>query len=156
MKLLATILLIAGQFSFAATSSTAVTTATTKTSDVATKTDAAKKTGFEFKMDLSLNGKHVGSPGIRVLENQMAEISQGTDAGGTYFVSVIAKEAAMQNQEGIMMSLEIGTIAKDGTRTIISKPQLFAKENTPASITTVKTDGTETMTLTVIAKKQIF
>lgn len=154
MKFLATILLIAGQLSFAATTMTATSTANRTTTSAIT--DSTKKTGFLFSMDLSLNGKHVGSPRISVLENQQAEISQGTEGGGTYFVSVIAKEATMQNQKGIMMSLEVGTTAKDGTRTVISKPEIFAKENTPAKMTNAKADGTEEMALTITAKKQTF
>lgn len=51
------------------------------------------------------------------------------------------------------MQFEVGKIAADGTKTVISKPRIFAQENSPTTTTTGKTGGPEEMALTVTVKK---
>lgn len=112
----------------------------------------ASTNGYDLKMDLSMNGKHVSSPRIIVKAGEKGTINQKTDTEES-FIEVVATEGQVQNNKGIMMNFTVGYIGKNGERTIVSKPQILAKENEPALITVGEKDGTE-LSLSVVAKRK--
>jgi len=58
--------------------------------------------GYDLKMDLSLNGKHVSSSRIIVKSGEMGSITQKTEPSDTAnFIEVIASEGEIQNHKGI-------------------------------------------------------
>lgn len=114
----------------------------------ATSVYAAPKT-YNLKMDLVLDGKAVGSPRMIVTEGQLATVTQQKD-GIQSFIDVIATDANEKDFKGIMMKFTVGYVDKDGKRTIVSKPQVLAKENSPAQIQ-VGTANKESVSLTVVA-----
>lgn len=107
---------------------------------------------YDLKMDLSINGKHVSSPHIFVKAGEMGSVSQKTDTEEN-FIEVIATEGQVQNQKGIMMNFTVGYIGKNGERTVVSTPQILAKENEPALFTVGQKNGTE-LSLSVVAKRK--
>jgi type II secretory pathway component GspD/PulD (secretin) len=114
---------------------------------------AATTNGYDLKMDLSLNGKHISSPRVIVKASETATITQKTDTEET-FIEVIAAEGEIQNHKGILMKFTVGTINKDGKRTIISKPQILAKENEKSQITVGESGSSENLSLSVLAKRR--
>lgn len=112
----------------------------------------ASTNAYDLKMDLWMNGKHVSSPRIIVKAGEMGSISQKTDTEES-FIEVVATEGQFQNHKGIMMNFTVGYIGKNGERTVVSKPQILAKENEPALITVGEKDGTE-LSLSVVAKRK--
>lgn len=112
----------------------------------------ASTNGYDLKMDLSMNGKHVSSPRIILKAGEKGTINQKTDTEES-FIEVVATEGQVQNNKGIMMNFTVGYIGKNGERTIVSKPQILAKENEPALITVGEKDGTE-LSLSVVAKRK--
>lgn len=112
----------------------------------------AATNGYDLKMDLSINGKHVSSPRVIVKAGEMATVNQKKDTQES-FIEVIATEGKVQNNKGIMMNFTVGYIGKNGERIIVSKPQILAKENEPALITVGEKDGTE-LSLSVIAQRK--
>ncbi|MFV8250539.1 hypothetical protein [Bdellovibrio bacteriovorus] len=111
----------------------------------------ASTNGYDLKMHLSLNGKHISSPRIIVKAGETATITQKTNTEET-FIEVVATEGEIQNNKGILMNLVVGTIGRDGKRTVISKPQILTKENSPASIQVSGKDGE--VSLSVVAKRR--
>lgn len=110
--------------------------------------------GYDLKMELSLNGKHISSPRIIVKEGETATVTQKTDSEES-FIEVVAIEGTVQNHNSIMMKFVVGTISKNGERTIVSKPQILARENEPAQITvSEKENGPVQLSLSVIAKRK--
>lgn len=112
----------------------------------------ASTTSYELKMDLSLNGKHVSSPRIIANEGEVATIVQESDDKET-FIDVITTKADIKNT--VMMTFTVGTIGKNGERTILARPQVLARENEAASFSQGKTGGQEIISLSVTAKRQI-
>ncbi len=112
----------------------------------------ASSNGYDLKMDLSMNGKHVSSPQLIVKAGEKATINQNTN-GIENFIEVVATEGSIQNHKGILMNFVVGVIGKNGERIIKSTPQILAKENQAAQIT-VGENSTETVSLTVIAKRK--
>lgn len=104
-------------------------------------------------MDLSLNGKHISSPRVIVKAGETATITQKTDTEES-FIEVVATEGEVQNHKGIIMNFTVGTIGKSGERTIISRPQILAKENEQAQITVGENGGIENLSLTVLATRK--
>lgn len=98
---------------------------------------------YDLKMDLSLNKKHVSSPRIIVKAGEMGSINQKNGTEDEHFIEVIATESSIKNKKGILMNFTIGTIGKNGERTILAKPQILAKENEPAQITIGEKNGSE-------------
>lgn len=128
MKLLGLALILVGSSAFAATD------------------------GYDLKMDLSMNGKHVASPRIIIKAGELGTIIQKTDSEET-FIEVVATEGEVQNHKSIMMKFTIGYIGKNGERTIVSKPKILAKENSPSQITVDEKSGAE-LSFSVIAKRK--
>ena len=112
----------------------------------------ASITSYDLKIDLSLNGKHVSSPRIIAKEGETASIIQKSDDKET-FIDIVTTKADMKN--AVMMKFTVGTIGKNGERTILARPQIIAKENVTAKISQGETGGEELLSLSVTAKKQI-
>lgn len=112
----------------------------------------ASTNGYDLKMELSLNGKHISSPRVIVKAGETATVTQKTDTEES-FIEVVATEGKVQNHKGIMMNFVVGVIGKDGERTIKAKPQILAKENEPAQITIGGKNGDE-VSLSVIANRK--
>ena len=114
----------------------------------------ASSTFYDLKMELSLNGKHAHSPRIIVKEGLPATFTiKNNDNDKETFIDVIATKAV--NDNAIMMEFKIGTIDKDGERTILASPKVIANENQATRISQNEHDGQEQISLTVTAKKQI-
>ncbi|MFN7728293.1 MAG: hypothetical protein ACK5P7_03980 [Bdellovibrio sp.] len=112
----------------------------------------ASTNGYDLKIDLSMNGKQVSTPRLILKAGEVGKINQSTD-GEKSFIEVVATEGQVQKHKGILMNFTVGHISKNGERTIVSKPQILAKENEPASITISEKDGTE-ISLSVLAKRK--
>lgn len=112
----------------------------------------ASSNGYDLKMEMSLNAKTISSPRIVVKENQTGSITQKTDTEEN-FIEVTASEGQVGKNKGILMKFTIGSVLKNGQRTILSEPQILAKENEPAKILIDDGHGGEELSLTVIAKR---
>lgn len=112
----------------------------------------ASTNGYDLKMDLSLNGKHISSPRVIVKAGETATITQKTDTEES-FIEVVATEGSIQNHKGILMNFVVGVIGKNGERTIKAKPQVLAKENEAAQITVGENNGDE-VSLSVVANRK--
>lgn len=118
-----------------------------------------KTNGYDLKMKLSLNGKLISSPRIIAKAGETATIIQKTDdREEENFIEVTAIDGTILGNEGIMLTFVVGNIAKDGTRKILSKPQVFAKENRKAEVTVEQAaehgDSKEMLSLSVVAKRK--
>lgn len=113
----------------------------------------ASTNGYDLKMDLSMNGKHISSPRVIVKAGETATITQKTDTEES-FIEVVATEGEVQNHKGIVMKFTVGTISKNGQRTIVSKPQILAMENEKAEIIVGEDGGKEQLSLSVVAKRK--
>ncbi len=51
------------------------------------------------------------------------------------FVEVTAEEGIINERKGILLSFNVGVVAEDGKRTILTQPKLLVKENEEAKIT---------------------
>ena len=109
--------------------------------------------GYGLEMELSLNGKLISAPQINTKVGETSIITQKTDTTEN-FIEVTAIDSSILGNDGIMMTFVVGTIDKDGNRTITSKPQIFAKENTHSEVTVSQDDGKETLSLSVLAKRK--
>lgn len=109
--------------------------------------------GYGLEMELSMNGKVISAPQINTKVGETSLITQKTDSEEN-FIEVTAIDGSILGNEGIMMTFVVGTIDKDGNRTITSKPGLFAKENTHSEVTVEQEQGKETLSLSVLAKRK--
>ncbi|MFP5518733.1 MAG: hypothetical protein ACLGGX_02425 [Bdellovibrionia bacterium] len=112
----------------------------------------AATNGYDLRMDLSLNGKHISSPRLIVKAGEKATINQKTDTAES-FIEVIATESSVQNHKGILMNFVIGIVSKNGERIIKATPQVLAKENEPAQVTVGQNIGDE-FSLSVVASRK--
>ncbi len=111
----------------------------------------ANQKTFDLKIDFSIDGKHVSSPRIVVKEGEKGTITQDVDGYQT-FIDVVAKEEqSPSGQSAIRMNFVIGKIALDGTRKIVSQPQIISIPNEEAQITVGQSGKSETLSLSVIA-----
>ena len=108
--------------------------------------------GYDLKMDLSLNGKHVSSPRLIVKAGETASISQKTDTEES-FIEVVATEGSIQNHQSILMNFIVGVIDQNGQIVIKAKPQILANENEAAQITVGENNGDE-ISLSVVATRK--
>lgn len=111
----------------------------------------ASNHGYDLKMDLSMNGKHVSSPRMIVKAGEMGTIQQKSNNEET-FIEVVATEGQVQNRKGILMNFTVGYIGQNGARKIVSQPQILSKENETAVVTVGGKDQTE-LTLSVVARR---
>lgn len=115
---------------------------------------AAQFNGYDLAMKLSVNGKVISSPNIKTKVGETSTITQKReDEDEENFIEVTAIDSSILGNEGIMMTFVVGTIDEDGKRTILSKPQIFAKENIQSEITVEQGGGKENLSLSVLAKR---
>ena len=116
---------------------------------IASASLAANK-GYELKMDLSLDGKHVSSPIVRTKAGETATVTQSLGDSQT-FMDIIATEGEIQGHSGILLDVVIGNIEPNGSRKVLSRPKLLVKENEEASIE--QRSETNAMQLKVVAHR---
>ena len=115
---------------------------------------AATTNTYHLNFDLSLNGQHVSSPEVSLKEGSTGTITQKIEMGDC-FIEVVPSESTVKNHPGILMKFTIGTIGKNGVRTVISKARALLKENDPAKITVDKLDGrSEKLLFSVTAERK--
>jgi type II secretory pathway component GspD/PulD (secretin) len=109
--------------------------------------------GYDLKIDLSLDGKHVSSPHmiVKAGESATATLKNGNKEN---FIEVVANEERSKDFDGILIQIAIGTIEENGKRTIISRPQILTKENEPVQISIGEKNGAEEVALSVIAQRK--
>lgn len=105
---------------------------------------------YDVKAELSMNGKMVSSPRFLVAEGTKASVTEQSDARTT-FIDLTATESTSKTSPGITMDFVVGFEAKDGTRTILSRPKILAAERERAVIM-VKDEQGEEISLAVIAQ----
>lgn len=108
--------------------------------------------GYDIKIDMSLNGKHISSPQFIVKEGLKASMTQKNESQES-FIEVIATEGTIQNNKGILMTFVVGTIDRNGQKIVTAQPQILAKENVPAKITVGTKDGNQ-LSMSVIANRK--
>lgn len=111
----------------------------------------ATTNGYDLKLDLSFNGKHISSPRMTVKAGEVATITQKTETEES-FIEVVATDEPIENHSGILMKFVVGVIGKNGMRTIKAKPQIVANESEPAQITIGEKNGDE-VSLSVVANR---
>lgn len=115
--------------------------------------NSAPTTGYDLKMELSMNGKVVSTPRLIVRSGQTGSITEDSATRKT-FVEVTAMEGSVQNHKGIIMNFVVGVIGKDGKRTVLSRPNILAKENEKAEIEVSDKESGETLALSVIVARK--
>lgn len=113
----------------------------------------ASTIGYDLKVELSMNGKHVSSPRLITREGETASITQESN-GKKIFMDVIAMEEPTDNQQGILMSFVVGTISAMGEKKIVSTPKIITLENEEAQIT-VGQQGQEELSLSIVATRKV-
>jgi hypothetical protein len=113
----------------------------------------ASTNGYDLKMELSMNGKHVSSPRVITKEGETASITQDSN-GEKIFMDVIATEKPTDNKQAILMKFVVGTISATGEKKIVSTPQIIALENQKAEIKVGNQPGKEDLALSVIATRK--
>jgi type II secretory pathway component GspD/PulD (secretin) len=84
---------------------------------------------YNLDLSLSINGKHIFSPHLKVEAGKVNTVSQKTDTGET-FIEVTASKAA----KGIQLNCVIGEIDAKGVKSILSSPRIIALSNQTAEI----------------------
>lgn len=113
----------------------------------------ASSNGYEMMMDLSLDGNPSTSAHVTAQEGKVALVTQKTDSGET-FLEIIATEGKSQDHSKILMKFIVGTIAKNGKRTILARPQVIVRDGEPARISqNDEKTGEEYLSLSIIAKR---
>lgn len=113
----------------------------------------ASDSGYDLKVELSMNGKKPTQYQIIVKKGLKASIESQTPNDGN-FIEVIANEGSIQNHKGILMDFLVGSIDQNGKRTVVSTLQVLANENEKAQITVGNENGKEGLTLSVIATRK--
>lgn len=108
---------------------------------------------YHLKLALSMNGKVVSTPQLIVRNGATGSITEESATQKT-FIEVTATEGSVQKRKGIMMNFVVGLVAKDGTRTVLSRPSILANENEKAEITVADKESGETVALSVIATRK--
>jgi type II secretory pathway component GspD/PulD (secretin) len=110
--------------------------------------------GYDLKINLSMNGRHVSSPRLTVKPGEVALITQKSGEDESFLEVVATEEAGSGTKKGILMSFAVGYIRKNGERTIVSRPRIMAVENEKAMIMVGGNEGEESISLSVIAKRR--
>lgn len=106
--------------------------------------------GYDLKIDLSLNGKNVISPRLLVKAGATVSIAEET-RGDKTFVEVSPSEKLQNGQHAILMKFVVGKILADGSKKILSSPQIIALENSKAEIKVGKPGSGDELSLSVVA-----
>jgi Flp pilus assembly secretin CpaC len=113
----------------------------------------ASENGYALKMDLSLNGAHLSPPRMTVIAGKTGTFIQKTGSTET-FIDVIATEGAVQDHKGILLKFVVGTIEKNGNRTVLYTPELLATENKTATFTTAGKNRANSLSLSVTPQRK--
>ena len=116
-------------------------------------TAGATTAGFDLKMDYSLNGKHVASPHMTTKSGQAAMVTQESKEKMTYLQVTPTDDKVVEGKHTIRMKFEVGTIAKDGTKTVLGRPEIIALENERAEISVSDEVGNEQVDIAVTAAR---
>lgn len=116
-------------------------------------TAAAAEKAYDLKMELSKNGHLISKPHLLVKEGEPGNLTHENRTAKN-FVEVVAMENSTQDSQGILMNFVVGYIDQNGQRVIVSKPQIFAKENEPAHLRVGDDQGKENFTLSVVARRK--
>lgn len=109
--------------------------------------------GYDLKMKLTMNGKIISLPHILTKAGEPATITQKTETQNN-FIEVTAIDESILGNDGIMMTFIVGTIDNEGQRTVLFKPQVFAKENKKSEIMIEQGETKDMLSLTVVAKRK--
>ena len=109
--------------------------------------------GYDLKLNLSLNGKHVSSPRVITKAGETATVTQNTAPEKT-FIEVIANEGEIQGHKGILIKFVVGTIDKNGKKTILSTPEVLTSENKLARISVGKDSTHPKLSMSVLALRK--
>ena len=114
----------------------------------------ATTSGYELKVDLSIDGKLISSPRIITIAGEKASISQRIEKSknGT-FIEVIAKDVPDSVPNAIRMDFVVGTIDHDGKKTVLATPSIITLENEKAMIETTEDNG-KSVALSVIPQRK--
>jgi hypothetical protein len=86
--------------------------------------------GYDIKMDLSLNGKKASSGKVQVKEGESAVILSPAASGETFIeVSNVQDTGA-----GMKMNFVVGSIEEDGSRKVLSRPEVLVEEGQTATV----------------------
>lgn len=114
---------------------------------------AAAKPVYKLALDLTLNGKHMTSQGVMATNLQKSEIQQKSENGTESFIEV-TPQALVDEPGKVHLKFSIGLIVK-GERRILSMPEMIVSEGKQATITIGEDDGPESLTLSVLAHRQL-
>ena len=114
----------------------------------------AKPTNFDISMELSIGGQLVSKPRLILNNGESGSITMEDKNGLKSHIEVIAKEnKTSKGQDVITMDFVISSIAKDGTKTVLARPQMTTTPNDPAQISIDKSNKSEAISFSVLAKK---
>lgn len=114
----------------------------------------ASQKAYEMEVDISVKGKPTSQAKVIVLEGEKATVTQKDGAQKTFFEITAKDTEAPDGQPAIHLDFVIGTIEKDGTRSVVSRPRIITLENEKASITMGNEDGSEELALTLVARRK--
>lgn len=115
--------------------------------------------GYDLKIDLSLNGKHISSPRLHVEEGVVGSIETTSKDKSGYlesnYIEVKVSEILVSNKKRIKMNFTVGIFDKTGLKVVTSKSNLIARENENVKITLSENeDSTKHLVLSVVAKRK--
>ncbi|WP_413290623.1 hypothetical protein [Bdellovibrio sp. HCB337] len=124
-------------------------------STLSVATTKEMKSAFELQMELSIDGKKVASPSLIALEGEKASISQRNENSkdGSFIEVVTTQEKSETNSNMITLSFVVGTIDRDGKRTILASPRVITIENEKATVSIDQEDQDE-VSLSVVARRR--
>lgn len=89
---------------------------------------------YQMKIDWSVEGMPKTTANIITKENESAFVKRIVK-DKEYFLEVLPQTMDVSGKEAIRMDFKVGTIAKNGERTIASTPQVITNPNEVATIT---------------------
>jgi hypothetical protein len=98
---------------------------------------------YDIGMDLSVGGKKIQTPRILAKDKVTETVIQGKN-----FFEVTATENPLD--QTVKMDFVVGEFAEDGTRVILERPTIIAKENKRAEMIIKQNDGPEELKLSVV------
>jgi type II secretory pathway component GspD/PulD (secretin) len=115
----------------------------------------AAKQEYDLKMDLSMNGKHIASPRVLVVEGEKATVSQkSNDEEDT--IEVTATEGDSQGRKGILLDFVVSVVGKDGKKKVVSRPRILTLEGEKATLSSRQNDASpEEVSLSVVATRRL-
>lgn len=115
----------------------------------------AASTGYDLNLELSINGKHISSSRIVALAGEKASITQRMEnSKDGNFIEVVATEGEIQGKKGILMNFVVGTIDRDGKKTILARPSILSTENQKAEMTVSEENNKDSVSLSVVAQRK--